>query len=97
MPENLGDSATEPRYIETIPGRGYRFIFSTERPVTPKPEPPDSVAARADEGFWVAVLPFTSSGNADLIALADGLSEDVVMLSRFSYLRVIDGVRPTTS
>ena len=24
--ENLNDSATEPKYIETIPGRGYRFI-----------------------------------------------------------------------
>lgn len=24
--EHLNDSATEPRYIETIPGRGYRFI-----------------------------------------------------------------------
>jgi len=37
------------------------------------------------------VLPFKSSGgNADLTALADGLSEDVVTgLSRFSYLRVI--------
>src|SRR5579863_7806299 len=52
---------------------------------------PDSGAVRAEEGFWVAVLPFKHSGNnADLIALADGLSEDVVTgLSRFSYLRVI--------
>ena len=51
----------------------------------------DSGAVRADEGFWVAVLPFKYSGNnADLAALADGLSEDVVTgLSRFSYLRVI--------
>ncbi|MGA3211525.1 MAG: protein kinase, partial [Terriglobales bacterium] len=51
----------------------------------------DSGAVRADEGFWVAVLPFRYSGsNADLTALADGLSEDVVTgLSRFSYLRVI--------
>src|SRR5262252_3662543 len=24
--DTLGDSATEPKYIETIPGRGYRFI-----------------------------------------------------------------------
>jgi len=51
----------------------------------------DSGAARADEGFWVAVLPFKYSGNnQDLKALAEGLSEEVVTgLSRFSYLRVI--------
>jgi serine/threonine protein kinase len=51
----------------------------------------DSGAIRADEGFWVAVLPFKHSGtNADLIALAEGLSEDIITgLSRFSYLRVI--------
>jgi len=45
----------------------------------------------ADEGFWVAVLPFKCAGaNADLTALAEGLSEEIVTgLSRFSYLRVI--------
>ncbi len=50
----------------------------------------------ADEGFWVAVLPFKWRGaNADLEALAEGLTEDVVTgLSRFSYLRVI--ARSTT-
>ena len=33
----------------------------------------DSGAARAEEGFWVAVLPFKcSGGNADLEALAEG-------------------------
>ncbi|MFN7944133.1 MAG: protein kinase [Blastocatellia bacterium] len=48
-------------------------------------------APRADEGFWVAVLPFKWRGaNAELEALAEGLSEDIVTgLSRFSYLRVI--------
>ena len=51
----------------------------------------DSGAARADEGFWVAVLPFKYAGsNAELTALAEGLTEDIVTgLSRFSYLRVI--------
>jgi serine/threonine protein kinase len=60
-------------------------------PVSRSTPAADSAAARADEGFWVAVLPFKYSGNnADLTALADGLSEDVVTgLSRFSYLRVI--------
>ncbi len=63
--------------------------------VTAKTERPDSGTdsgrVRAEEGFWVAVLPFKySGGNADLSALADGLSADVVTgLSRFSYLRVI--------
>src|SRR5688572_25455256 len=57
----------------------------------------DSGVARADEGFWVAVLPFKSSGNvAELAALAEGLPEDIVTgLSRFSYLRLI--ARTSTS
>ncbi len=51
----------------------------------------DSGQVRADEGFWVAVLPFKYSGNnAELTALAEGLTEEIVTgLSRFSYLRVI--------
>jgi serine/threonine protein kinase/tetratricopeptide (TPR) repeat protein len=51
----------------------------------------DSGASRSQEGFWVAVLPFKyTGGNADLTALAEGLTEDIVMgLSRFSYLKVI--------
>jgi len=51
----------------------------------------DSGEVRADEGFWVAVLPFNYTGsNPDLKALAEGLSEEIVTgLSRFSYLRVI--------
>ena len=51
----------------------------------------NSGATRAEEGFWIAVLPFKYGGaNTDLTDLADGLSEDIVTgLSRFSYLRVI--------
>jgi len=51
----------------------------------------DSGAFRAEEGFWVAVLPFEYRGaNAEITALCEGLSEDIVTgLSRFSYLRVI--------
>jgi TolB-like protein/Tfp pilus assembly protein PilF len=50
-----------------------------------------SSETRADEGFWVAVLPFKYRGsNVELEALAEGLSEEIVTgLSRFSYLRVI--------
>ena len=60
----------------------------------PAPRPvveANSGAARAEEGFWVAVLPFKYNGaNADLTALAEGLTEEIVTgLFRFSYLRVI--------
>jgi len=52
---------------------------------------PDSGSARAEEGFWVAVLPFKYRGtDPGLEALADGLTEEIITgLSRFSYLRVI--------
>src|SRR6185436_13121093 len=50
----------------------------------------DSGQARAEEGFWVAVLPFQSGGDAAVTALAEGLTQEIVTgLSRFSYLRVI--------
>jgi len=65
-------------------------------PSTTSPEPFsravfDSASSRANEGFWVAVLPFKSSGAAtELATLADGLSEEILTgLNRFSYLRVI--------
>jgi serine/threonine protein kinase/Tol biopolymer transport system component len=47
----LGDSADEPRFVETVPRRGYRFIFPVE-PV------PDEVAESASP-----VQSFASSGN----------------------------------
>ncbi len=63
----------------------------TSRPASRAEVRRDSAAARADEGFWVAVLPFKYSGsNADLSAVAEGLTEDIVTgLCRFSYLKVI--------
>src|SRR5215510_3358869 len=33
--EVLGDSAESPRFVETLPRRGYRFIGEVERPVEP--------------------------------------------------------------
>ncbi len=39
--EALGDSATEPRYVETVPRRGYRLIA----PVEPAPATPDAAAS----------------------------------------------------
>src|SRR5438874_3622508 len=48
-----------------------------------------AVAGR-DEELWVAVLPFTSSGDAEMESFAGGLGEDITTgLSRFRYLSVV--------
>ncbi|MGB8465986.1 MAG: hypothetical protein WCE49_13630 [Terrimicrobiaceae bacterium] len=53
-------------------------------------------AARREEGFWIAVLPCKFSGDPEIAALAEGLTEEIVTgLSRFPYLRVI--ARSTTA
>ena len=75
----------------------FRELARTTKQTAPHTSParigvsPDSGVSPADEGFWVAVLPFKYGGtNEDLIFLAEGLSEEIVTgLSRFSYLRVI--------
>ena len=79
-------SSDSPRRIETVTAKVDRAKSGT-----------DAGAVRADEGFWVAVLPFKYSGsNSDLTALAEGLTEEIVTgLSRFSYLKVIS--RSSTS
>jgi TolB-like protein/Tfp pilus assembly protein PilF len=79
---------------------GERFLEGLRKAGLEMPEAPAkpvgkagtaSGEARADEGFWVAVLPFKSTGaSADLKALAEGLTDEIITgLSRFSYLRVI--------
>jgi TolB-like protein len=70
-------------------GRGERS--ETENSGSLRAGNKDSGAVRADEGFWVAILPFKYGGsNSDLIALAEGLTDDIVTnMSKFSYLRVI--------
>jgi len=79
IPEADG-SSDSPRRTGTVTAKADRAESAT-----------DSGAARADEGFRVAVLPFKSSGaNAEITALAEALTEEIVTgLSRFSYLRVI--------
>ena len=71
-----------------IPAEGEAVTSGRERPGS---SPPVSGAARADDGFWVAVLPLQHRGaSPELADLAEGMTDDIVTgLSRFSYLRVI--------
>jgi TolB-like protein len=67
----LGDSAEKPRYIETLPRLGYRFIGTVDKP--------SAEAPRSRELVRLAVLPFETMGrDSDREYLADGLTEEVI-------------------
>jgi TolB-like protein/DNA-binding winged helix-turn-helix (wHTH) protein/Flp pilus assembly protein TadD len=58
----LEDSAEEPRFVETLPRRGYRFVAPVEGPPAPVPEPatiqvPASPARKSR--FWGVAAPLT--------------------------------------
>ena len=65
--EALGDSAGQSRYIETVPGMGYRFIGSPETGEVPK------------RNLRLAVMPVQNlSGDPDNDWLGDGITEEVI-------------------
>ena len=79
--EVLGDTAETPRYVETLPRRGYRFIGT----VTLSPEPAGG-SIRS-----LAVLPLENlSGNPEEEYFADGLTEALITsLAKIGALRVV--------
>ncbi len=82
----LKDDARQPRYIETLHRRGYRFIGKAnaaangKSPALPLPDRPS-----------IAVLPFANmSGDPDQEYFADGICEDLITgLARIRWLFVI--------
>ena len=60
----LGDSAAQPRYIETVPGRGYRFIAPValperlpDRPANPSEAPQQEIPAVEPANSTLLTLP----------------------------------------
>ena len=74
----LGDDAQAPRYVETLPGRGYRFIATVTR-------------VRAFAEPTLAVLPFVNlNRNPDRDYFADGVTDALITeLARIPAVRVI--------
>jgi TolB-like protein/DNA-binding winged helix-turn-helix (wHTH) protein/Tfp pilus assembly protein PilF len=81
----LGDDAERPRFVETLPRRGYRFIGTVERAgLDDLPHLSGFPEGRGGNGNApqkrrLAVLPFTSlSGDATQEYFADGLREEMI-------------------
>ncbi len=87
--EVLGDSAESPRFIETIPRRGYRFIAPfNERGAAIGTT---SIPTTAVSGDSIAVLPFTSMSTDPQDELfADGMTEEIInALAQINHLHVV--------
>jgi TolB-like protein/Flp pilus assembly protein TadD len=100
--EALGDSAEKPRFIETLPRRGYRFIAALEEVQSEQSEPDRAAAeprrggpaqAKAGPGRIrsLAVLPLEClSTNPEEEFFADGMTDELITtLAQISALRVV--------
>jgi TolB-like protein len=81
----LGDDAKDPKFIETQPRRGYRFIAKVQNGGATEPEPRPCLAAS------IAVLPFANLGSdEENDYFGDGLAEDIINeLTKIPGLKVI--------
>jgi len=86
----LNDSPTEPRWIRTIYGRGFRFVgtLTADAPPPPAPAP---VMTPTDDAKSIAVLPFTDLSPAhDQRHFCDGVAEELInTLTRLQQMRVV--------
>src|SRR6185369_794409 len=90
----LGDDRGEPRYIETVPRRGYRFVAAV-RDEEAKKHPAEALrptsSASITQHQVVAVLPFLNqTGNPEFEYLADDITDYLINnLSRLPKVHVL--------
>lgn len=95
--KTLGEDRSMPKFIETIPRQGYRFIaevteVSLERPATRGARQSlDTIALQDEPIDSLAVLPLQSpKKDFNVEYLSDGISESIInILSRIPKLRVL--------
>jgi TolB-like protein len=85
----LGDDASHPRFVETLPRRGYRFIA----PCTWS-QPGSGPGGRTR----VAVLPFTDGGReTHPLAIGDGLTDEaIVHLGEYTNVELVARMSSST-
>jgi DNA-binding winged helix-turn-helix (wHTH) protein/tetratricopeptide (TPR) repeat protein len=97
----IGDSPSTPRYLETVPRRGYRFVATIER--LESPAGPPTAGARPAEGVrrTVGVADFVNvTGDREMAWLSAGIAETITnALRAVRDLRLADrpAVRPLTA
>jgi len=92
--DTLGDSAAAPRFIQTLPRRGYRFVMAVESvdgETHGAPSLGSTVQSRAPEIRALAVLPLADlSGDPAQGYFADGMTEALITsLAKIGKLRII--------
>lgn len=90
----LGDTADNPRFVETLHRRGYRFIAKVDSDDGPRVSV--STSAEADRRPRLVVLPFTNLSDVEDEYFTDGLTEDLIAkIGRYCAGRI--GVLARTS
>jgi TolB-like protein/Flp pilus assembly protein TadD len=84
----LGDDARGPRYVQTVPRAGYRFVAHVEPQAPPATE---GLSVPSPARPSLAVLPFVDlSGDPECEYLGDGISEELInRLTKVPGLRVV--------
>jgi TolB-like protein/DNA-binding winged helix-turn-helix (wHTH) protein/Flp pilus assembly protein TadD len=84
----LGDSSEQPLYIETVSGRGYRFIGKIEPITNPAPEQPAAApATKAPQSRYIAVLVLSllAIGGMILFGQTDSLAPEQTSIAVFPF------------
>lgn len=92
----LGEDREHPKFIETVPRRGYRFVADVievpveETPVRPSPQSSYSTEPEDEPIDSLAVLPMGTATDFSSEYLSDGITESIIdVLSRIPKLRVL--------
>lgn len=84
--EVLGDSPDNPRFIETIPRHGYRFIGSVEAPTRPEPVSRTTIPASRRKAWTLPI----GLGLAVVASLIIGLNADKLRTRIFAKSRSLE-------